>query len=93
MMIETTLKIGKLARIALSEGEATAYAAGLKNVLTWAEQLQEVNVSDVKIEYLPGPQTLTLRTDVVGMTNTVHELMSNAPESKLNMFSVPKVVD
>ena len=93
MTTETTLKMGKLARIALSESEADTYTAGLKNVLAWVEQLQEVDVSDVKIEHLPGPQVLTLRADVVCMTNTVNELMSNAPESKLNMFSVPKVVE
>lgn len=93
MTMEATLKMGKLARIALKSDEVAAYNLALENVLSWVEQLKEIDLKDVEVGHLPGPQTLALREDVIHMTTTVEALMANAPDSKFNMFSVPKVVE
>ena len=92
-MKQTTQKVAKLARIALTEDELNRYSQSLEGVLAWIEQLKEVDLSNVSADVLPGPQTMSLRADEVHMDNTVTELMANAPESKFNMFSVPKVVE
>ena len=91
-MKQTTQKVAKLARITLTEGELERYTQSLEGVLAWVEQLKEVDLSHVSAEVLPG-QKLSLRADEVHMDNTLAELMANAPEAKLNMFSVPKVVE
>jgi aspartyl-tRNA(Asn)/glutamyl-tRNA(Gln) amidotransferase subunit C len=92
-MKQTTQKVAKLARIALTEDELSRYSQSLEGVLAWVDQLKEVELSAVSTDALPGPQILNLRADEVCINNTVTDLMANAPESKFNMFSVPKVVE
>jgi aspartyl-tRNA(Asn)/glutamyl-tRNA(Gln) amidotransferase subunit C len=92
-MIGEVKKMAKLARIGITEEEAAQFSIHLSNLMSWVEQLNEIDLSQVEWSVHPTGQEQFLREDVVHMENTVDDIMANAPDAKFNMFSVPKVVE
>lgn len=90
---EEVQKIGKLARIALSEEEITHYAPELSKIFAWVEELQEINTEDVPQMASVGQMHLPEREDMVELDNTVDDVLANAPHSEYGYFLVPKVVE
>jgi aspartyl-tRNA(Asn)/glutamyl-tRNA(Gln) amidotransferase subunit C len=90
---ETVRRIAKLARLGLDEDQAAAMEAELNALLSWVEQLQEVNVEGVPPMTSVVEQRLKMREDVVTDGGYAADLMKNAPLSEDNFFVVPKVVE
>lgn len=90
---ETVRRIAKLARIALDETQAVAMEQELNALLSWVEQLQEVNVEGVAPMTSVVEQRLKMRDDVVTDGGYAEDLMKNAPQSEGHFFVVPKVVE
>jgi aspartyl-tRNA(Asn)/glutamyl-tRNA(Gln) amidotransferase subunit C len=90
---ETIKHVGHLARIRIEEHESEKYANDISAVLTWFEMLDEVDVSGTPPANNRNQQATPQRTDSVTEGNMVQAIISNAPEAKFNMFSVPKVVE
>ena len=65
----------------------------LNGILAWAEQLAEVDVTDVAPMTSVVEQRLKMRDDVVIEGGNADALMANAPESVDHFFVVPKVVE
>ena len=89
----TVNKIARLARIAITEEEASRLAPELDNILGWIEQLGEVDTSGVEPMTSVIPNTLRLRDDVVTDGGVREQLMANAPQAEHGFFSVPKVIE
>jgi aspartyl-tRNA(Asn)/glutamyl-tRNA(Gln) amidotransferase subunit C len=92
-MISEVKKMARLARIGITEEEAAQFSVHLANLMNWVEQLNELDLSQVEWSVHPTGQEQFLREDVVRMDNTVGDIMANGPDTKFNMFSVPKVVE
>jgi aspartyl-tRNA(Asn)/glutamyl-tRNA(Gln) amidotransferase subunit C len=90
---ETVQRIAKLARIALDETQAAAMEQELNALLSWVEQLQEVDVEGVAPMTSVVEQRLKMRDDVVTDGGYAEDLMRNAPQSEGHFFVVPKVVE
>ena len=90
---KTVRRIATLARIALADGQVEAMAKELNGILSWIEQLREVDVGDVPPLTSVVEHRLRLRDDVVTEGATTAALMKNAPASEDSYFMVPKVVD
>ena len=90
---ETVQRIAKLARIALDETQAAAMEQELNALLSWVEQLQEVNVEGVAPMTSVVEQRLKMRDDAVTDGGYAEDLMKNAPQSEGHFFVVPKVVE
>jgi len=90
---ETVQRIAKLARIALDETQTAAMEQELNALLSWVEQLQEVNVEGVAPMTSVVEQRLKMRDDVVTDGGYAEDLMRNAPQSEGHFFVVPKVVE
>lgn len=86
-------KIAKLARIQLTKDEEALYQKEISSILTWIEQLQQVDVSAIHLEDLLPKEQMIEREDVVRVTNTVEDVLANAPKSNFGMFAVPKMVE
>jgi aspartyl-tRNA(Asn)/glutamyl-tRNA(Gln) amidotransferase subunit C len=86
-------KIAKLARIRLSEGEVAHYAGEINGILTWIEQLQEVNTDGVAPLASVSDQALPWRADVVTDGNIQEAVLKNAPMQNYGCFAVPKVIE
>lgn len=91
--IATIRRIAHLARLALSEDEAEIMCGELNEILTFVEQLLEVDVERIPPMTSVVPTAMKMRQDVVTEGNHAEEIVANAPLSERNYFLVPKVLD
>ena len=89
-----TRKVAQLARLSLSDTEVQTFTEQLKEVLTYFEQLQEVDVSTVEPLHRPFDLATPLREDEVKITSEFDRklLLSSAPELLNDGFKVPPVL-
>jgi aspartyl-tRNA(Asn)/glutamyl-tRNA(Gln) amidotransferase subunit C len=90
---ETVRRIARLARLAVDEEQVAAMEAELNALLSWVEQLQEVNVEGVPPMTSVVAQRLKMREDEVTDGGYADDLMANAPVAENHFFVVPKVVE
>ncbi len=89
----TVAQIAKLARIRVPEEDLDALAGELSHILTWIEQLNELDTEGV------APMTSVVamepprRADVVSDGGYPEKIVKNAPEAAHGFFAVPKVVE
>jgi len=90
----TVMRISQLARIEVAEGDQDKLADELDNILTWVEQLNEVDTEGVApmSSGLPGA-VLPQREDLVSAGNRQPNILRNAPDSRSGFFVVPKVIE
>lgn len=89
----TVRKIAKLARIKVTDEEAKSLEGELSSILTWVEQLNEVDTADVEPLTSVVETTMKKREDVVTDGGYAQRVTKNAPLSEDNFFVVPKVVE
>jgi aspartyl-tRNA(Asn)/glutamyl-tRNA(Gln) amidotransferase subunit C len=90
---ETVRRIARLARIAVADEELDDLAGELNAILTFVEQLREVDVAGVEPMTSVMPMTMKRRPDVVTDGNMADAVLRNAPAREDNFFVVPKVVE
>lgn len=90
---QTVRRIGRLARIEINEDQIQPYATALTQILSWVEQLNEVNTDQVEPLFSVFLNQMPERDDSVNDGNQVQAILANAPDQDLNMFAVPKVVE
>ncbi|MCX7337871.1 MAG: Asp-tRNA(Asn)/Glu-tRNA(Gln) amidotransferase subunit GatC [Alphaproteobacteria bacterium] len=86
-------KIGKLARIKITDEECPQISAQLSSIMNWIDQLTSIDVSSVEVHEEEDKPAMHERADVVTDSDIVDAIMKNAPVSQFNMFAVPKVVE
>ena len=89
----TVRRIAHLARIAVAENEVDHLKGELNAMLSFVEQLDEVNVEGVEPMTSVTPMAMKKRADVVTDGEIAEEVVKNAPMSEDNFFLVPKVVE
>lgn len=94
----TVAKIASLARIKVSEAELEAMVPELNGILTWVEQLGEVDTAGVEPMTAVIPNTLRLRDDVINADPLTggdrrDAVLANAPAAEHGFFGVPKVIE
>jgi aspartyl-tRNA(Asn)/glutamyl-tRNA(Gln) amidotransferase subunit C len=89
----TVARIATLARIKVPEAEQEQLAGELSHILTWIEQLQEVNTEGVEPMTSVADMTLPMREDRITDGNARDKILANAPEQAHGFFVVPKVVE
>lgn len=89
----TVARIAALARIKLDAAEAEPLAGELSQILTWIEQLNEVDTTGVEPMASVAAAALPMREDVVSDGNRRDEILANAPQQARGFFVVPKVIE
>ena len=89
----TVARIAHLARIGVPEDQLEPLVAELNNILTWVEQLDELDTSDVPPMASVHDEQLRWRDDEVNDGNIQADVTRNAPEGERGFFAVPKVVE
>ena len=89
----TVARIARLARIAVREDELAPMADELSGILTWIEQLNEVDTDNVAPMTSVVEHALHHREDKVTDGNRRDDVLSNAPENDDGYYVVPKVVE
>ncbi|MFZ9131806.1 MAG: Asp-tRNA(Asn)/Glu-tRNA(Gln) amidotransferase subunit GatC [Gemmobacter sp.] len=90
---ETARKVARLARIRVEEADLPALARELSGILSFMEQLNEVDVAGVEPMTSVTPMRLRLREDRVTEGGMAARILANAPLQREGFFAVPKVVE
>ena len=89
----TVAQIAKLARIRVPEQDLDALAGELSNILTWIEQLSEIDTEGVAPMTSVVAVDLPRRADAVTDGGYPDKVLENAPEAAQTFYAVPKVIE
>jgi aspartyl-tRNA(Asn)/glutamyl-tRNA(Gln) amidotransferase subunit C len=90
---QTVRRIGRLARIKITDGEAQSLVGELNGILDWVKQLDEVDTSKVEPMTSVIPMALRQRPDAVTYGDKSADVTLNAPMAEDGFYVVPKVVE
>ena len=85
--------IAALARIRLTDAELEPLASDLSQILTWVEQLRDVNTDGVPPMTGAAAMRLPMRDDTVTDGDRREAILGNAPQAAKGFFAVPKVIE
>jgi aspartyl-tRNA(Asn)/glutamyl-tRNA(Gln) amidotransferase subunit C len=85
--------IANLCRIELNEKECATIVQQLETMLSYLEQLNEVDVEQTEPTLHALEQMDVLRSDEPGENLSLGEALQNAPERKNNQIVVPRIVE
>ena len=89
----TVRRIARLARIAVTDEEVPHLQSELNSMLSFVEQLNEVNVDGVEPMTSVTPMAMKKREDNVTDGGIPDAVTGNAPMTEDHYFLVPKVVE
>ena len=90
---QTVTRIAKLARIDITEAEKEPLAKEINGIMSWIEQLDEVNTDNVEPLSSVSDTALPWREDKVTDGHKRDDILANAPSSDYGCFVVPKVIE
>ena len=90
---KSLLKLGKLARISISEDKLNNLSKDLNSILEFVDQLKEIKTDQVDPTSNSLNQKLEVRDDKVDSKNSAEDILENAPEKEMDFFVVPKVIE
>lgn len=85
--------VAKLAHIELTNAEAEAFGRQLGDVLAYMEQLEKVDVSDIKPTMHGHGRVNAFREDDVTESLPREAVLANAPKKSVDEFVLPKIVE
>ncbi len=84
--------VAKLARLALSEAEVAQYGAQLAGLLTFVDELRELDTEHVGATAQVVESRNVVRPDVVAACLPREVVLSAAPQAQNGFFRVPKII-
>ncbi|MDC3346988.1 Asp-tRNA(Asn)/Glu-tRNA(Gln) amidotransferase subunit GatC [bacterium] len=90
---DTVIRVARLARIKVPEGDLDTLAGELSNIMGWVEQLAEVDTDGVDPMTSVADMKLRWRADEVTDGGIRDRVTANASDPRDGMFSVPKVIE
>jgi aspartyl-tRNA(Asn)/glutamyl-tRNA(Gln) amidotransferase subunit C len=90
---DTVRRIAHLARIAVAEEEVDHLKSELNAMLSFVEQLGEVNIEGVEPMTSVTPMAMKKRVDAVTDGEIAADIVKNAPVCEDDFFLVPKDVE
>lgn len=90
---DTVRAMAHLARVQIDPDRVAGYATEMSNVLALAEQMEEVETSDVEPMAHPTHAVQRLRDDVVLEGNEREQFQEIAPETNDGYYLVPQVIE
>lgn len=86
-------KIAHLARLAISDADASQHTEALSNILGMIDQIQSIDTTGIIPMAHPLDATQRLRPDVVTETNQREHFQAIAPKTEDGLYLVPKVIE
>ncbi len=91
--LEDVHYIAKLARLSLTEQEATQAQQDLNKILSYMDELNQIDTSSVEpLEHVFDFET-RLRPDIPEAPVPHEDALRNAPDADSDYFRVPKVIE
>ena len=91
--LETVRRIARLARIAVTDDDVPDLQGELNAILSFVEQLNEVDVRGIEPMTSVTPMAMKKRQDGVTDGGYPELVVRDAPSTDDNFFLVPKVVE
>ncbi|MGM9986235.1 MAG: Asp-tRNA(Asn)/Glu-tRNA(Gln) amidotransferase subunit GatC [Bacillaceae bacterium] len=90
---EDVKHVANLARLAVTEEEVEKFTKQLDDIITFAEQLNELNTEGVKPTSHVLEMKNILREDKAKQGLPVEEVLKNAPDSQDGFIRVPAIIE
>jgi aspartyl-tRNA(Asn)/glutamyl-tRNA(Gln) amidotransferase subunit C len=84
--------VAKLARLALDESEIVQYGAQLANLLTFVDELRELDTEHVGATAQVVESRNVTRADALAPCLNRDEVLAQAPRAQAGFFRVPKII-
>ena len=91
--LEQVRHVARLARLELDADEERSLQANLSEILTYIDQLNELDTTNIAPTAQVGEAGTPMREDVVTNQAAPDEMLFNAPERAGNYFKVPKIIE
>ena len=85
--------VAALARLHLTDAEATVLQPQLRDIIKYIDQLKEVDIEGVALSDAPNGLFNVVREDRTRDCFTADEALANAPRQAGNLFIVPRVIE
>ena len=85
--------VAKLARLELSDKEKDMFAGQLSNILTYVEQLNELDTKGVEPTSHVLDISNVMREDVPEASLPQERALANAPDKAAGHYRVPKIIE
>ena len=90
---ETVLKIARLSRIKINEGESADIQKDLNRIVEFVKKLGEIDIDGID-EFNFGKTNLEdMRKDSVTIYDNTDDILKNTKSKNQNFFTVPKIVE
>lgn len=90
---ETVKRVAFLSRLKVEDDKIEATKEEFNKILSWIEELNEVNTDNVEPLISVNDTTLRLRDDEITDGGCQEAVLANAPDQEYDYFAVPKVVE
>ncbi|MDD5679678.1 MAG: Asp-tRNA(Asn)/Glu-tRNA(Gln) amidotransferase subunit GatC [Candidatus Omnitrophica bacterium] len=85
--------IANLARLKLTEKEIEYFTGQLRNIISYVDQLKELDTADIEPTTHAMPIKNVFRADAVRPSLNVEDVLKNAPAKEGNLFKVPRIIE
>lgn len=89
---EEAQKIALLSRLSFAEEDLEKMRDSMNSILTYMEELNQYDTTDVAPTVHAVEQYNVMREDVLHQSFTNEEALMNAPEKEDGYFKVPKII-
>lgn len=90
---ETVKRVAFLSRLRVENDKIEATKEEFNKILTWIEELNEINTDNVEPLIAVNDMPLRMRKDEVIAGHCREDILKNAPAAEYDYFAVPKVVE
>ncbi|HVC44727.1 MAG TPA: Asp-tRNA(Asn)/Glu-tRNA(Gln) amidotransferase subunit GatC [Candidatus Binataceae bacterium] len=91
--VEQVRHVARLARLELAPDEEVSLQANLSEILTYIDQLSELDTAAIAPTLQVGEAGTPMRADVVTNHPAPDEMLANAPDRVGHFFNVPKIIE
>ena len=90
---ETVLKIARLSRIKINEGESADIQKDLNRIVEFVKKLGEIDIDGIH-EFNFGKKNIgDMRKDSVTIYDNTDDILKNTKSKNQGFFTVPKIVE
>ena len=85
-------KVAHLARLELPEDQIESYTEQLEDILSYVDQLQEIDTKNVPPTSRAVEVVNAMREDLVEVNTSREDILDQAPQREGDFFRVPKIL-
>ena len=90
---ETVLKIARLSRIKINEGESADIQKDLNRIVEFVKKLGEIDIDGIDEFNFDKTNIEDMRKDSVTIYDNTDDILKNTKNKNQDFFTVPKIVE